>query len=130
MADIDDLKTTFEQVVSAVCRRDANAYSLIWHEEIVVFTPFSPFALEGKSALRQVSEGYRTNTDNVTFAPINPQYRVVGSTGIVWGHAALTVKPKDGPLNTTFLRFTLIFAKTDNQWREVAAHNSQIPSGK
>ena len=27
MADIDDLKETFEQVVSAICRRDASAYS-------------------------------------------------------------------------------------------------------
>ena len=27
MADIDDLKETFEQVVSAICRRDASVYS-------------------------------------------------------------------------------------------------------
>jgi ketosteroid isomerase-like protein len=129
MADIDDLKATFEQVVSAICRRDAGAYSALWHEQIVAFPPFSPFALEGKATLRQAAETNFANTESVTFSPINPQCRVIGSTGMVWGHTALTIKPKDGPLNTTFARFTFIFVKTDTQWREVAVHVSQLPSG-
>ncbi|HEV8711875.1 MAG TPA: hypothetical protein VGX03_03495 [Candidatus Binatia bacterium] len=36
---------------------------------------------------------------------------------------------KDGPLRAAFNRFTFIFAKGDGQWREVAIHVSQIPSG-
>jgi hypothetical protein len=28
-----------------------------------------------------------------------------------------------------FARFTFIFAKTDGQWREVAVHVSQLPTG-
>jgi ketosteroid isomerase-like protein len=129
MADIDDLKATFGQVVSAICRRDASAYSALWHEQIVAFPPFSPFALEGKATLRQAAEANFANAENVTFSPINPQCRVIGSTGIVWGHTALTIKPKDGPLRTMFARFTFIFAKTDAQWLEVAVHVSQLPSG-
>jgi ketosteroid isomerase-like protein len=86
MADIDDLKATFEQVVSAICRRDASAYSALWHEQIVAFPPFSPFALEGKATLRQAAETNFANAESVTFSPINPQCRVIGSTGIVWGH--------------------------------------------
>ena len=129
MADIDDLKATFEQVVNAICRRDASAYSALWHEQIVAFPPFSPFAVEGKATLRQLAEANFANAENVTFSPMNPQCRVIGSTGIVWGHTALTIKPKDGPLTTTFARFTFIFAKTDAQWREVAVHVSQLPSG-
>lgn len=129
MADIDDLKATFEQVVNAICRRDASAYSALWHEQIVAFPPFSPFAVEGKAILRQLAEANFANAENVTFSPMNPQCRVIGSTGIVWGHTALTIKPKDGPLTTTFARFTFIFAKTDAQGREVAVHVSQLPSG-
>ena len=53
MADIDELKATFEQVVAAICRRDAGAYSGFWHEQIVAFPPFSPFAVEGKATLRK-----------------------------------------------------------------------------
>jgi ketosteroid isomerase-like protein len=127
MADLDDLKATFEQVVAAICRRDANAYSAIWHEQMVAFPPFSPFAVDGKATLRQAAEANFANAESVTFSPINPQCRVIGSTGLVFGHTALTIKPKDGPLNTTFARFTFIFAKTDGHWREVLAHVSQIP---
>jgi hypothetical protein len=51
MADIDDLKSTFEQVVAAICRRDAGAYSNFWHEQIVAFPPFSPFAVEPRGCM-------------------------------------------------------------------------------
>jgi hypothetical protein len=51
------------------------------------------------------------------------------TTGLAWGHAALSLKPKDGPLRTVFIRYTWTFAKTDGQWREVAVHSSLIPSG-
>lgn len=129
MADIDELKATFEQVVAAICRRDAAAYSAFWHEQIVAFPPLSPFAVEGNATLRQVAETNFTNAESVTFAPVNPQCRVVGSTGVVWGHTALSIKPKDGPLRTLFARFMFIFAKTEGQWREVAVHVSQLPSG-
>jgi ketosteroid isomerase-like protein len=129
MADIDDLKATFEQVVSAICKRDAGAYSSIWHEQMVAFPPFSPFAVEGKETLRKAAEANFANAESVTFSPINPQCRVIGTTGLVWGHTALTIKPKDGPLSSLFARFTFIFAKPDGHWREVLAHVSQIPSG-
>jgi hypothetical protein len=55
MTDIDDLKATFEQVVSAICRRDASAYSALWDEQIVAFPPFSPLricSLSGRSVDR------------------------------------------------------------------------------
>ena len=128
MADIDDLNATFQQVVAAINRRDAAAYSNFWHEQIVAFPPTSPFAVEGKATLRPMAEANFAQTESVNFSPINPQCRVIGDTGIVWGHTALTRKPKDGPQTTMFVRFTFIFAKTDGQWREVAVHGSQLPT--
>lgn len=129
MADIDGLAGTFEQVVAAINRRDAGAYSSFWHEQIVAFPPFSPFAVEGKSSLVPLAEANFANAESLSLTPINPQCRVIGSTGIVWGHMSLAVKPKDGPLSATFARFTFIFAKTDGKWQEVAIHASQLPSG-
>ncbi|MCE2486889.1 MAG: nuclear transport factor 2 family protein [Desulfurellaceae bacterium] len=129
MADIDDLAGTFEQIVAAINRRDAGAYSSFWHEQIVAFPPFSPFAVEGKSTLVPLAEANFANAESLSLTPINPQCRVIGSTGIVWGHMSLAVKPKDGPLSATFARFTFIFAKTDGKWQEVAIHASQLPSG-
>ena len=129
MADIDELVATFEQVVAAINRRDANAYSAFWHDQIVAFPPFSPFAVEGKETLRQLAAANFANAESLTFTPINPQCRVIGSTGIVWGHMSLALKPKDGPMRAAFNRFTFIFSKVDEQWREVAVHASQLPSG-
>ena len=129
MPDIDDLTGTFEQVVAAINRRDAGAYSSFWHEQIVAFPPFSPFAVEGKSTLVPLAEANFANAESLSLTPINPQCRVIGNTGIVWGHMSLAVKPKDGPLSATFARFTFIFAKTDGKWQEVAIHASQLPSG-
>ncbi len=129
MADIDDLQATFEQIVGAINHRDANAYSSHWHEQIVAFPPFSPFPIDGKAALRQLAEANFANAESVSFVPINPQCRVIGSTGIVWGHTALSIKPKDGPLTTTFARFTFVFVKAEGKWLEAAVHVSQLPSG-
>jgi ketosteroid isomerase-like protein len=129
MADLDDLKATFEQIVGAIGRRDATTYSSHWHEQMVAFPPFSPFPIDGKATLRQLAEANFANSESVTFAPINPQCRVIGTTGIVWGHTALSIKPKDGPLATTFARFTFVFVKEGGKWLEAAVHVSQLPSG-
>ena len=56
MADIDDLAGTFAQVVAAINKRDASAYSGFWHDQIVAFPPFSPFPVDGKATLRQLAE--------------------------------------------------------------------------
>ena len=118
MADIDDLKATFEQVVTATSLRDASAYSALWREQVVAF---SPFALEGKPTLRQAAETNFANAESVDFSPISPQCRVVGSTGIVWGHTALTIQcPRTAhsirpshasPLSLPRLR------RSDTRWR-------------
>ena len=129
MADIDDLRATFEQAVAAINRRDLNEYSALWHEQIVAFPPFSPFPVDGKAAVRQLAEANFANVESGSLMPINPQCRVIGTTGLAWGHAALSLKPKDGPLRTVFIRYTWTFAKTDGQWREVAVHGSLMPSG-
>ncbi len=129
MAEIDELAGTFEQMAAAINRNDANAYSAFWHDQIVAFPPFSPFAVDGKDSLRQMAQGNFANVESLTFTPINPQCRVIGNTGIVWGHAALVLKPKDGPMRSVFERFTFVFAKSEGQWREVAVHASLLPSG-
>ena len=129
MAVIDELVGTFEQVVAAINRRDAAAYSGFWHDQIVAFPPFSPFPVDGKAALRQIAEANFANAESFSLTPINPQCRVIGDTGIVWGHIAVALKPKDGPQRAMFNRFTFVFAKVDGQWREVAVHGSALPSG-
>lgn len=129
MADIDDLKATFEQAVSAINNSDLNVYSALWHEQMIAFLPFSPFAINGKAAIRQAIQTFLTITESGTFTPINPQHRVIGTTGIAWGNAVLELKPKDGPMRMVSMRYTWIFAKIDGLWREVVVHGSLTPLG-
>ena len=128
-ADVDDLKATFEQGIAALNKRDLDAWSTFWHDQIVAFGPVSPFPTDGKAARRQVFQSLFNNSESFTATPINPQYRVIGTTGIVWGHFMTAVKQKDGPMQTTFGRLLVTYTKVDGRWLLVATHGSRIPSG-
>ena len=127
--DVDDLKATFEQGIAAVNKRDLDAGSALWHDQIVDFGPVSPFPTDWKAARRQGFQALFNNSESFTVTPLNTQYRVIGDTGIVWGHAMFVMKPKDGPMQTNFGRAMGIWTKVEGKWRQVAAHLSRIPSG-
>src|SRR5262245_57135978 len=122
MADLDELKAAFEQATTALNRRDLEAFLPFNHDQTVLFADDAPFAVEGKTALRQAFEALFANSESITVTLINPQYRVVGTTGVVWTHTASAVKPKDGPLRTRFSRLTLTYTKSEGKWLIVAAH--------
>jgi ketosteroid isomerase-like protein len=129
MADVNELKATFEQVLAAINRQDAAAWVSFVHDDFVAFPPFSPFAVESKEAFRQFAQLLFAGSESVTVTPINPQFRVIGDPGVIWTHLALTFKPQDGPVQTTFVREVVTYAKVDGRWRAVSTHISRIPSG-
>jgi ketosteroid isomerase-like protein len=128
-ADVDDLKATHEQVMAAANKRDLDTWSSIEHDQIVFFGPFSPFPTEGKAARRRSLQVIFDNIESYIGTPLNLQYRVIGDTGIVWGHVSIAVKPKDGPMQVFYGRETVTYVKVDGKWRVVAVHLSAIPSG-
>jgi uncharacterized protein (TIGR02246 family) len=128
MADLDDLKATFAQLIEALSARNADAVATVVHEEVVLFHHLSPFPVDGKTTFHHALQQTFAYRESETVTPINPQFRILGMTGIAWGHSAVTKKPKDGPLTTEFLRYTWIFTKTEEGWRVVAVHNSRLPT--
>src|SRR5712691_9615798 len=122
MADLDDLQTAFEQVVAATNARNLDAFSALVHDEEVFFTPASPFPVEGKAARQQFFRTVSAANESATITPSKPQFRIIGTTGIVWSHFTFAVKPKDGAMTTTFVRSTYTFAKSDGKWLMVAEH--------
>src|SRR5438093_9076932 len=131
MADIDDLQAAFEHVVGALNTRNADAFVASLHDEAVYFGPLSPFPLEGKAARQQFFQRSSATNESVTVTPMKPQFRVIGTTGIVWTHIALMRKPKDGPTTNVadIACSTWTFAKPDGKWLLVAEHHSLLPSG-
>ena len=125
MADIDDLKAAFGQHMVALNQRDLEAFATLYHDHVVVFTDNAPFAVEGKAGFQQGVQTAWDNCGSLTLTPINPQFLVLGDTGLAWGHYAETVKPKDGPLQAVFARYTITFVKSQEQWRAAAVHVSR-----
>jgi len=67
--------------------------------------------------------------ESTAFTPVNTQFQVSGSTGMVWGHYAFPMKLEDGPIRTAFGRFTLVCVKSDGKWLAISSHYSDIPTG-
>jgi ketosteroid isomerase-like protein len=127
-ADVDDLKATYEKAVTAYNSHDDAFFGSV-HDACVYYAPYSPFAIKGKAAYQKSIKTIWAAMESSTFRAINPQFLVSGSTGVVWGHYALAVKLKDGPMTSTFGRFTVTCAKSDGKWLVVSSHYSAIPSG-
>jgi ketosteroid isomerase-like protein len=129
MAEIDELKAAFEQHIQTLNTHNLDAFVATVHNGVTGFTIASPFPVDGQEVIRQFVQTVIANTESNTFMPINPQFRVIGTTGVVWSHHAVARKPKDGPRTTVFGRSTFTFVKTDGQWLCVSFHHSLIPSG-
>jgi ketosteroid isomerase-like protein len=126
--DVDDLKATYEKAVKAYNSHDDAMFGTV-HESTVYYAPNSPFAIKGKAAYQKTIKKIWAAMEHTAFKPINPQFMVSGSTGIISGHYALAMKLKDGPMRTTFGRFTATCTKSDGKWLVISSHYSAIPSG-
>ena len=125
--DLADLKAAFEQSSKAANARDLDAFAASWHDQVVNFGPRSPFPIDGKPAVQQFFQTVFANHESFTFTPINPQFRVSGNTGVAWGNYMLALKPKDGPLATSFGRYTVTFLKSEGHWLQIVRHFSLLP---
>jgi len=123
MGDIDDLKASFEQVVKAFNACDPDAYVALVHDEAVLFW-ISPFATDGKAAIQQTLQTFFDSRANVNATQFNKQFRIIGTTGLAWGYYGLVAELKDGPIETSFGRYTFTFTKVDGKWLIVSLHTS------
>ena len=127
--DIEDLKASFEQWVQALNALDLNAIEALEHEQIVSIGANSPFPVDGKKTVQQGFQMLFASLESLSIKPINPQFRIIGDTGLVWDTYAFTAKPKDGPLKTSYGRATFVYTKTGGKWLLVERHLSWMPAG-
>jgi ketosteroid isomerase-like protein len=127
MADIDDLKAAYDQFVTAINARNLNAFVGSHHEQLVGIVA-SPFFTDGRAALRQVIEVVFANTESLDWKSVSPQFRIIGGTGIAWGHVAYTIKPKDGPLRTVNWAYIFTFTKAEGKWLNITGQVSPLQS--
>ncbi len=132
-ADVDDLKAANEAFIEALNKQDVSTLLASRHDEYVRYGPNRVFPSDSKGRSeadrRQGWENFLANRERFTITLIDPQYRVVGTTGIVWGHTRSVVKLKDGPQETRTRRFLSTWVKSGGKWVQLAAHRSAVPSG-
>lgn len=128
-ADVDDLKATVDQLFTGLSNRDADAVAATWHDETVFLSPSSPFPVVGKAARLQGLKAFLGSVESLTFRPMDTQFRVTGDTGTVWGNLMIVQKPKDGPMATRFVRYSISYTKVGEKWLSVATHAAPITVG-
>ncbi len=88
--DVDDLKAGNEAFIEAINKREVSALLASRHDEFVVYGTNAVFPDDrkgrSKADRQQAQENFFAIRERFTITLINPQYRVVGTTGIVWGH--------------------------------------------
>ncbi len=127
--EVEDLRAANEQYLAALNNQDLDALMAFFHDQVVWFGPNAPFPSEGKATYRRGFQMLFSTHESITVRPMNPQYRVIGSSGVVIRNGMAAFKPNDGPLQTFFLRVLQNWVKVDGKWLLVASHTSYIPPG-
>ena len=127
--DLEDVQAVWDQGLKAYNARDADALYANVHEQAMGFGPIAPFPYDGTAMPRQGLTAFFASLESVNVVPINFQFRVFGNTAVGAGNYVVSVKPKDGPMVTTFGRYTVTYAKIGDKWVSVSDHNSSIPAG-
>lgn len=125
--DLADLTAAFENGITAVNARDLETLLAGQHEQVIFLNPASPAPVDGKPARKQGYQQLFEATESFTVTPQEPSYRVIGSTGMVWGTYQIERTPKGGQPTTSQVRFSRIYVKSNAQWLLAAYHLSAAP---
>jgi ketosteroid isomerase-like protein len=124
--DLAALKTSFETEVDALNRRDLNATLTSVDNHMVSFGIFSPFPIEGKEGFRQAVQEYFNDYEHAVFTPINPEFKIVGATGVAWGNFRIATRQKSGASHYSNGRYMFTYAQSEGKWVLISRHSSLL----
>ena len=130
--DVTDLKATYERLVQALNSLNAEAIaSTVYPGRIIfgyneAFPIIAPMENTKENALQDLKASFST-LEYLQLVPYNMQYRVIGNTGIAWGHSTEYMKTKGEVSRIQHARFTSTWIKEDGKWYNVMYHTSAIP---
>jgi ketosteroid isomerase-like protein len=127
MADLDDVRATFDQLTGAFNTLNLSDALSHLHDEVIFFSPALPFPTEGKAAIEPILQHLFADHESLSFTLFSPQYRMIGAMGLAWGQYTLMRKPKGGSMRATHGRYTWVFTKSNGKWLAIVAHNSRLP---
>jgi ketosteroid isomerase-like protein len=133
-SDVDDLEAADQKLVQAWNSLDVETLASLISQGAVSYGPGDAFPIVAPMVSTHAERAeslkmYLENTEYIFMNPYNIQSRVFGNTGIVWGHVTVSGKAKGEPVQTSHLRYTSTWIKSDGKWLIVMNHYSAIPPG-
>ncbi len=125
---MDALETAFQEQIAAFNNGNLEAAIAAAHPDIVLYGIFSPFPVQGKSDFQKSVQAYFGQYEEAELSPVTPQFRIVGTTGLAWGHYQLAAVPQGEKLTYAHGRYLFAYAKVDGKWLVLGMDFSPLES--
>lgn len=129
-AEEQQLKTTYEAWIGAWNIGDIKTIGEIASANFGFGrdVPFPRPPARDRASYENGLRGYFSIMDEIGYEADSTNYKVIGSTGFVWGYYSQTTKQKSGPSRTVYGRQSLTFVKDGGKWKLLMYHRSDFPS--
>ena len=128
--DMDALKSAFTTQIDALNNRELDAAVATVHDDIVLYGIFSPFPVQGRADFQKAVQAYFGQYEEAELSPVTPQFRIVGTTALAWGHYQLAATPQGGKLTYAHGRYIFTYTKLDGKWVILGMDYSPLESYK
>lgn len=128
-SDLDDFKAFSSRIIDAWNSLDAEGIiSTHYPPGAIIFERDNPFpSTQTKEEAVAGLKMWFTTIEFLKITPYDVHYKVVGDTGVVWGYYTANFKPKGGPIETGYARYTMTAVKSGGKWQVLMVHESAIP---
>lgn len=126
--DLEELKGTHMNYMGAVNTGNVELIMGFWVEGGVSFMSDRAFPIvvnitQAKKYLSRILQTHR-----LILIPYKPDYRVIGNTGLVWGHfTQLVINKEKGVGKRRFLKFSFTYVKSEGKWKIALFHATPMP---
>ncbi len=128
--DMDALKSAFTTQIEALNNRELDAAVATVHDEVVLYGIFSPFPVQGRADFQKAVQAYFGQYEEAELSPVTPQFRIVGTTALAWGHYQLAATPQGGKLTYAHGRYIFTYTRLDGKWVILGMDYSPLESYK
>ncbi len=128
--DMDALKSAFTTQIDALNNRELDAAVATVHDDIVLYGIFSPFPVQGRADFQKAVQAYFGQYEEAELSPVTPQFRIVGTTALAWGHYQLAATPQGGKMTYAHGRYIFTYTKLDGKWVILGMDYSPLESYK
>jgi len=128
--DLADLKAADGKLFNAWNTSDVEGIFDAWSDTGIWLSDSRAFPLTHRNLPERKAYWAKWfETHSVRMMWYNPQYLVIGNTGLVWGHVTQTAMNKvKGIGKEIYLKMSITYVKSEGKWKVVLCHSSPMPS--